>query len=111
MYEIQINARFELLLQDRRLTSSITCNIRDLLEIRESNNLQIGVCLKDGREALEGGIQGAAKRGGRHQVDVGVTGEALAQLAALFVSKVGEDGVLDDMVLGAEVVQALGLLD
>lgn len=40
-----------------------------------------------------------------------MTGEALAQLAALFVSKVGEDGVLDDMVLGAEVVQALGLLD
>lgn len=36
-----------------------------------------------------------------------MAGEILAERLALFVAKFGEDGVLDDMVGGAEIVQAL----
>jgi hypothetical protein len=109
LHEIQINARLELLLQSRRLTSSVTCNVRSLLDIGKSNDLHIRVCLKDRRETLKRGIQGAAKRGGSDQVDIGVAREALAQLATLLVAKVCEDGIRDDVVFGAEVVQALRL--
>ena len=35
--------------------------------------------------------------------------EILAELLALLVAKVSEDGVLDDMVGGANIVQALEL--
>ena len=40
-----------------------------------------------------------------------MTREAVAQLATLLVAEICEGGVLNDMVLGAEVVQALQLLD
>lgn len=59
------------------------------------------------RKALERSIEGATKGRGGHQVDVGMAGEVLAERFALLVAEVSEEGVLDDVVGGANVVQAL----
>lgn len=63
--------------------------------------------LEDRPEALEGCVDGSAERRCGDQVDLGVVGEGLLQFRALLVAANCEERVLDDVVGGAKVVEAL----
>lgn len=108
MYQLQINRLFsKLLLQGLGFTASIARHIGGFLGVWQGDQLHARVGLEDGPEALEGCVDGAAERRGRDQVDLGVSGEGLAQSRALLVAKICEEGVGDDVVGGANVVDAL----
>lgn len=92
------------------LTTRVAWHIRSLLDIRQSDELHVRVGLERGLEALQRGVDRATQRRRGHQLDVGVAGEGIAQLAALLVAEICEEGVGDDMVGGGEIVDALGEL-
>lgn len=108
LYQLQIN-RLPLKLpsQSRRLTPRIARHVRGLLHIGQGDQLQIRVYPKHRLEALKRRVDGAPERRRGHQLNLGVVGEVLAQLAALFMAEVCEERVWDDVVGGGEVVNAL----
>jgi hypothetical protein len=54
--------------------------------------------VEHGLEAFERGVDCASEGRRGHQVDCGVVQEVVAQLVALFVAEVCEEGVRDDVV-------------
>lgn len=113
MHKIQINRNLrsgEFLPQRIAATARITRDIRSLLHIRQGDHLHVRIRLKHGLEALKCCVDGAAQRGGSHQFDLVVVREVLAQLAALLVAEVREEGVRDDVVCCREVVDALEIV-
>lgn len=108
VHQLQINRLSrKLLLQSLGLTASIARHIGGLLGVRQGNQLHVRVGLEDGPEALEGSVDGSAERRCGHQVDLGVIGEGSLQFSALLVAEICEEGILDDVVGGAKVVEAL----
>lgn len=108
MNQAQINVLpRKLLTQGLRLTASVASHIRRLLHIRQSDELHVGVRLERGPEALQRRVDSATQRRGSHQLDIGVVGEGIAQLAALLVAEICKKRVGDDVVGGGEVVDAL----
>lgn len=77
------------------------------MRIRERNELQVLVGFEHGLESQQGRVDGPAKRRRGHQFDLGVVGEAIPQVGALFLSQRGEIRVVQRVVCGAEVVVAL----
>jgi hypothetical protein len=65
------------------------------------------VGLEDWPEALEGCVDGSAKRRCGNQVDLGVVREGILQLSTLLMAEICEEGVGDDVVGRAKVVDAL----
>jgi hypothetical protein len=65
------------------------------------------VGLEDGPEALEGSVDGSAKRRCGDQVDLGVVREGILQFSTLLMTEIREEGVGDDVVGSAKVVDAL----
>lgn len=63
--------------------------------------------LEDRLKAFQCCVDSAPQWRRGHQVDIGMAGKRLLELAALFMAEVCEEGVRDDMVFGAEVVDAL----
>lgn len=109
MHQAQVNILpRKFLTQGVRLTASIASHIRSLLHIRQSNEFHIRARLEHGPKALQRGVDRATQRRCSHQLDIGVVREVVAQLAALLVAEICEEGVRDDVVGGAEVVDALG---
>jgi len=104
--QIDILSR-KLLPQHLRVAAGVARYVGDLLHIGQSNQLHVGMSLEYGLEALQCCVNSAAQGRRGHQVDIGVIREGLLQLAALFVAEVCEKRVGDDMVFGAEVVNAL----
>lgn len=100
----------DLAAQVGRVAARVAGHVARLLGVRQQDQLQIRAALEDGLEALQGGVDGAAKGRRRHQVDAVVEGEAIAQLAALLVAQVRQEGVVDDVVGDRDVVDALDLL-
>ena len=108
VHQLQINGLLsKLLLQGLGFTASIARHIGGLLGVWQGDQLHARVGLEDGPEALERCVDGAAERRGRDQVDLGVSGEGLAQFRALLVAEICEKGVGDDVVGGANVVNTL----
>ena len=108
MHQLQINRLFgKLLLQGLGFTTSIARHIGGFLGVWQSDQLHARVGLEDGPEALERCVDGAAERRSGDQVDLGVSGEGLAQFRALLVAEICEEGVGNDVVGGAEVMDAL----
>lgn len=106
--QLQVNGLSgKLLSQSLGLTTSIAWHIGGLLGVRQGNQLHVRVGLEDGPEALKGCIDSSAKRRCSDQVDLGVVGEGILQLGTLLMAEICEEGVGDDVVGGAKVVDAL----
>lgn len=108
MHQAQVNVLpRKLLTQSLWLAAGIARHIRSLLHIRQSDELHVRVGLEHRLEALQRGVNRATQRRRSHQLDTGVAREVIAQLAALLVAKVCEEGVGNDVVGSREVVDAL----
>lgn len=105
---LQINRLFgKLLPQGLGFTTSIAWHIGRFLGIWQRDQLHARVGLEDRPEALECCVDGAAERRRGDQVDLGVSGKGFAQFCALLVAEICEEGVADNMVGCAEIVDAL----
>jgi len=63
--------------------------------------------VEHGLEAQQGRVQRPPERRRRDQLDAIVVGERVAQRAALLLAELGQERVGQDVVGGAEVVEAL----
>lgn len=108
VHQLQINRLSgKLLLQSLGLTTSIARHVGGLLSVRQGNQLHVRVGLEDGPEALEGCVDGSAKRRRGNQVDLGVVREGILQPSTLLMPEICEEGVGNDVVGSAKVVDAL----
>lgn len=77
------------------------------MHIREQNQLRVLSRFKNRPETLQCGVDGTAERRGGYEIDLVMEGEILGEFAALFIAQVSEEGVANDMVFCAKVVEAL----
>lgn len=108
MHQTQVHVLpSKLVPQNLRIAASVARHVGGLLDIGEGNQLHVRMGLERGLEALQCCVNSPAQGRRSHQVDVGVAREGLFQVAALLVAEVCEERIGNDMVLGAQVVNAL----
>lgn len=77
------------------------------MHVREEKQFRVLVRFEDGPETLQCGVDGTAKGRSSYEIDLVMEGEVLGEFAALFIAQVGEEGVANDMVFCAEIVETL----
>lgn len=97
----------QLLPQHIWITPRIARNVTNLLHIGQRNQFHALVLLEHGFEALHRRVHGATQGRGRYQLDLVMMWEVVAEDPALLVAEIGQRGVVDDMVCGADVVETL----
>lgn len=101
LHQIQVHRNprgSKFLAQSLGLTARIARHIGRLLDVRQRDQFRVRVRMEHGLEAFESGVDCAAEGRRGHQLDCGVVREVVAQLLALFVAEVCEEGVWNDVV-------------
>lgn len=111
LHSLQIDRQSLLLdkLPPQRLgiAPAIARNVTRLLRLGQRDQLHPPARVEHGLEAQQGRVQRPPERRRRDQLDAIVVGERVAQRAALLLAELGQERVGQDVVGGAEVVEAL----
>ena len=77
------------------------------MHVGEEKQFRVLVRFKNRSETLQCGVDGTTERRGSYEIYLVMEGEILGEFAALFIAQVSEEGVANDMVFCAEIVEAL----